>query len=144
MLFTKFEVLNTLNSYFVPFALIAGHALSRLSAIYIMVSLSYTKPEGKAKPLSTKISTLDLLVANVFGLLPYIVIVGLLLRNNHSPAIIVKFVFMTSIPALLSWFWWQHKIHKWLGGYTGDTLGAMQQITELAFYVGIAIWSYNV
>ncbi len=144
MLFAKFQVLNALNSYFVPFTLIAGHALSRLSAVYIMASLSYTKPEGKAKPLATKISTPDLSVANVFGLLPYIVILGLLLMNNHSPTIIVKFVFMTSIPALLSWFWWRHKIHKWLGGYTGDTLGAMQQITELAFYVGIAIWSYNV
>ena len=144
MLFAKFQVLNALNSYFVPFTLIAGHALSRLSAVYIMASLSYTKSEGKAKPLATKISMLDLLVANVFGLLPYIVILGLLLMNNHSPTIIVKFVFMTSIPALLSWFWWRHKIHKWLGGYTGDTLGAMQQITELAFYVGIAIWSYNV
>jgi len=144
MLFAKFQVLNALNSYFVPFTLIAGHALSRLSAVYIMASLSYTKSEGKAKPLATKISMLDLLVANVFGLLPFFVIVGLLLMNNHSPTIIVKFVFMTSIPALLSWFWWQHKIHKWLGGYTGDTLGAMQQITELAFYVGIAIWSYNV
>jgi adenosylcobinamide-GDP ribazoletransferase len=144
MLFTKFEVLNALNSYLVPFALIAGHALSRLSAVYMMASLSYTKPEGKTKPLATKLSTLDLLVANVFGLLPFFAIIALLLVNNHSSDIIVKFVLMTLIPVLFCWVWWRYKICKWLGGYTGDTLGAMQQITELAFYVGVAIWSYNV
>ena len=143
MLFAKFQLLNALNSYFVPFALIAGHALSRLSAVYMMATLSYTKPEGKAKPLATQISALDLAMANVFGLLPFFAIVGLLLVSNHSLAIIIKFVLMALISVLLSWFWWRHKIHKWLGGYTGDTLGAMQQITEIAFYVGVVIWSYN-
>ena len=143
-LMAKFQLLSSLDSYFVPFALIAGHALSRLSAVYIMASLSYTKPEGKAKPLATQLSLLDLGIATVFGLMPLCVIVSLLLANNHALAITIKLVLMTLIPMLLSWFWWRHKIYKWLGGYTGDTLGAMQQITELAFYFGLTVWSYNV
>jgi adenosylcobinamide-GDP ribazoletransferase len=144
MLFTKFQLLNSLDSYFVPFALIEGHALSRLSAVYIMATLNYTKPEGKAKPLATQINSLDLLVATTFGLLPFFAIIGLLVLNNHALAITIKFVLMAMIPVLISWVWWRHKIKKWLGGYTGDTLGAMQQIAELAFYIGLAIWSYNV
>jgi adenosylcobinamide-GDP ribazoletransferase len=144
MLFSKFQLLNSLNNYLVPFALIAGHALSRLAAVYIMASLSYTKPGGKAKPLATQIGAVDLVVANVFGLLPFFAIVALLVVNKHALDISVKFVLMTLIPVLLSWIWWRQKIHKWLGGYTGDTLGAVQQITELAFYVGVVIWSYNV
>ena len=144
MLFAKFQLLSALDSYFVPFALIAGHAISRLSAVYVMATLSYTKPEGKAKPLATKISLPDLVVANVLGLLPFFAIVGLLVANNHLLIISVKFALMTLIPVFSSWIWWRHKIYKWLGGYTGDTLGAMQQITELAFYLGVAIWSYNV
>jgi adenosylcobinamide-GDP ribazoletransferase len=144
MLFAKFQLLNSLDNYFVPFALIAGHALSRLSAVYIMASLNYTKPEGKAKPLATHIGAADLVVASVFGLLPFFAIVGLLLMNNHVLEISIKFVLMALIPVLLCWIWWRHKIYKWLGGYTGDTLGAMQQITELAFYLGVVIWSYNV
>lgn len=144
MLFAKFQLLSSLNSYLVPFALIAGHAFSRLSAVYIMASLAYTKPQGKAKPLATQISWLDLSVANIFGLLPFFAIIGLLLVNNHLVAIVVKFVLMTLIPVLLSWLWWRHKIHQCLGGYTGDTLGAMQQIAELAFYFGLTVWSYNV
>ena len=144
VLFAKFQLLSSLNSYYVAFALIAGHALSRLAAVYVMASLSYTKPEGKAKPLATQVSLLDLSVATVFGLLPFCVIVGLLLANNHALAITIKLVLMTLIPVLLSWLWWRHKVYKWLGGYTGDILGAMQQITELAFYFGLAVWSYNV
>ncbi len=144
MLFAKFQLLNSLNSDLVPFALIAAHALSRLAAVYVMASLTYTKPAGKAKPLATQISAVDLAVANVFGLLPFFAMIGLLVLNNHALEISVKFVLMTMIPMLLSWIWWRHKIQKWLGGYTGDTLGAMQQIAELAFYLGVTIWSYNV
>ena len=143
-LFAKFQLLNVLHRDIIPFALIAAHALSRLSAVYVMASLSYTKPAGKAKPLATHISAIDLAWANIFGLLPFMTIVALLLVNNITPAISVKFVLMTLIPVFLSWFWWRHKIRTWLGGYTGDTLGAMQQITELAFYLGLVIWSYNV
>ena len=144
MLLAKFQLLSSLDSYFVPFALIAGHALSRLSAVYVMATLSYTKPAGKAKPLATQINAIDLSVASVFGLLPFFAIIALLLVNNHALEINIKFVLMALIPVLLSWVWWRHKIKKWLGGYTGDTLGAMQQITELAFYLGVVIWSYNV
>jgi adenosylcobinamide-GDP ribazoletransferase len=74
----------------------------------------------------------------------FFAMIALLVVSNHALEISVKFVLMTLIPVLLSWIWWRHKIHKWLGGYTGDTLGAMQQISELAFYVGVTIWSYNV
>ena len=144
MLLAKFQLLSSLDSYFVPFALIAGHALSRLSAVYVMATLSYTKPAGKAKPLATQINAIDLSVASVFGLLPLV-----LLSWFFTPWVLDFFAWLKLglclfVPVLLSWVWWRHKIKKWLGGYTGDTLGAMQQITELAFYLGVVIWSYNV
>ena len=144
MLFAKFQLLSSLNYYLLPFALVAGHALSRLSAVCLMATLKYTKPQGKAKPLATQISLVDLIVTSVVGLLPFFAMIDLLLINNHSPSTVIKFVLMVLIPMLLSWFWWRHKIYKWLGGYTGDTLGAMQQIVELAFYFGLTVWSYNV
>jgi adenosylcobinamide-GDP ribazoletransferase len=32
---------------------------------------------------------------------------------------------------------------KWIGGYTGDCLGAIQQVSELCFYLSmIIIWRY--
>ena len=38
--------------------------------------------------------------------------------------------------------WLAGKFRRWLGGYTGDCLGAVQQVTEVAFYLGFfAQWS---
>ena len=143
MLFAKFQTLNSLNYILIPIALITGHALSRLCAVWMMQSLDYVKISGKAKPLATQINMPSFLIANLFGLLPFAMVVALNV-SNHSHLTILKFMGFTLIPVILSWLWWHQKVKRWLGGYTGDTLGAMQQITELAFYFGLVIWSYNV
>ena len=36
-------------------------------------------------------------------------------------------------------FWLAAKCRRWLGGYTGDCLGAVQQLAEIAFYLGLAL-----
>lgn len=140
MLFAKFELLNSLNHYMIPLALVAAHTMSRLGAVWVMATLSYAKPAGKAKPLATKVSLPALSFATITGLLPYIGMVVLLMITHHPLALIAKLVVITIVPVLLSWYWWRRKINFWLGGYTGDTLGAMQQITELAFYLGLVAW----
>ncbi len=140
MLFAKFQTLNALNSAFIPAILVVGHSLSRLSAIWIMKSLLYVKAEGKAKPLATLINTTDLLVANGFGLAPYLIVVVYLAKANHSVLIISQFLLMTLLPILVSFLWWRYKLKKYLAGYTGDTLGAMQQISEIVFYLGVLAW----
>jgi adenosylcobinamide-GDP ribazoletransferase len=140
MLFAKFQILNSLNFILIPIALITAHALSRLCAVWMMQSLDYVKHSGKAKPLATQINMPSLIVANLFGLLPFATITALNV-SNHSHLTILKFMCFTLTPVALSWFWWRHKIKRWLGGYTGDCLGATQQITELAFYLGVLAWS---
>jgi adenosylcobinamide-GDP ribazoletransferase len=143
VLLTKFQLLNSLNSEWVPIALVTSHAVSRLAAVWVMATLNYAKQSGKAKPLATEISGSSLMLANVFGLLPLVIIL-ISLAISHCPINeMVMFVFMTGFPVVLSWIWWRRKIKKWLEGYTGDTLGAMQQITELAFYFGLVLWSVN-
>ena len=39
--------------------------------------------------------------------------------------------------AALATFWLASKFKRWLGGYTGDCLGATQQVSEIAFYLGL-------
>ena len=141
--FAKFQLLNSLDSPFIPYVLIAGHAISRLAAVWVMATLAYAKPVGKAKPLATHISLPALSLANIVGLLPYFGIVALLLLSKHPSLLVLHFVLMTLIPMAMVGLWWRHKIKRWLGGYTGDTLGAMQQLTELAFYFGLVLWSVN-
>jgi adenosylcobinamide-GDP ribazoletransferase len=41
------------------------------------------------------------------------------------------------------WCWFSFKLKKRLGGYTGDCLGAMQQLTEIAFYLAVLVWSHS-
>ena len=142
-LFAKFQLLNSLDGPFIPTVLIAGHAISRLAAVWVMATLAYAKPAGKAKPLATHISLPALSLANIVGLLPYLGIVALLFLSKHSSLLIFHFVLMTLIPMAMVGLWWRHKIKRWLDGYTGDTLGAMQQLTELAFYFGLVLWSVN-
>ena len=137
MLFAKFQVLNALPIQFVAYVLIAAHALSRLCAVYVMATLNYVRASGKAKPLATKVSAKDLVVATLFGLSPLALLFwyfSLFAVDTHN---LLKLVLACLVPLCLVWFWWRNKIRRWLGGYTGDCLGAMQQMTELAFYLGI-------
>ena len=143
MLMAKFQTLNSLNPIFIPLALITGHALSRLWAVWLMAALSYAKPAGKAKPLATQLSKRDLVIANIFGLLPFLGIVALLIVSDHSHLNIAQYILMSLLPSLIVWLWWRAKLEKNLGGYTGDTLGAIQQLTELAFYLGVLAWSFK-
>lgn len=140
MLFGKYQLLEALPAYYLPFILVIGHTLSRLCALYVMADLSYVKVEGKAKPLATKVKPTDLVVATVFGVLPIP-----LIYYNFSPFIFTVYDWLLLgvyclLPVLFVWIWWRNKIKHWLGGYTGDCLGAMQQLTELALYIGLLAW----
>lgn len=141
MLFAKFQTLNLLQSPIIPILLITAHALSRLCAVWVMATAQYVKAEGKSKPLATEISTAHLLLANVFGLLPFGLMLAIFFYRDVGLLEIAKLTSITLLPVLASWFWWRAKLLKNIGGYTGDGLGATQQITELAFYLGVLVWS---
>lgn len=143
MLFAKFQVLNTLPTTTVAIALVAAHAVSRLAAVWVMATLSYSKPAGKAKPLATAIHHSDLKIAHVWGLLPWLGFAFLLWINQHQVNNLLIWLSAPLLLMLLVWAWWVKKITHHLQGYTGDTLGATQQLTELAFYIGVYIWSLH-
>jgi adenosylcobinamide-GDP ribazoletransferase len=123
VLLTKYQTLSYQSVALIPVTLIAGHALSRLCAVLVMATQSYVKAEGKSKPLATKLSITELMVATFFGLLP-------------MAFLELKFL-VALLPVAMVWIWFSSKIKTRIGGYTGDCLGAMQQLTEIAFYVGL-------
>jgi len=122
-LLLKFESLNAVTPALLPLIMVAGHGVSRLTSVSLIATLSYVKENGKAKPLAQKITKAELLIAGFFGLLPlaFLPIVFL-------PAL---------IPVILSRVYFAYTLKRLIGGYTGDCLGAMQQIAELCFYLGI-------
>ncbi len=140
ILFTKYQALSALPVAFVVSGLILAHALSRLSVLYVMASLTYAKPSGKAKPLATEVPASDLLVATLFGLLPLLLLGGYFSVWEDSMSNLLLLALSCLLPVCLVWFWWRRKIMRWIGGYTGDCLGAMQQMTELAFYLGLVTY----
>ena len=123
VLLTKYQVLSYQLAALIPVTLVAGHALSRLCAVLVMATQNYVKVAGKSKSLDSRISITELMIATFFGLLP---IAFLELR-----------FLVALVPVAIIWIWSSAKIKARIGGYTGDCLGAMQQITEIAFYVGL-------
>jgi adenosylcobinamide-GDP ribazoletransferase len=124
MLLTKFFLLVEIDLRLVPFALIAGHAFSRLCATLVLRGLDYVREEGKSKPLTVAISAGGLAFATLTALLP------LLLLPPQQ-------VFMAVILALLATLWLARLFMRYLGGHTGDCLGATQQVSEVVFYGGL-------
>ncbi len=127
VLLAKFEALTHLSAPLLPGIMLAGHSLSRFAALLVIYTQSYVRAEGKAKPLATQLSGRELFVAGLFGLLPL--------------ALLSPRLWLALVPVILVWLWFSRKLKKRLGGYTGDCLGAMQQLCELAFYLGVLAWS---
>lgn len=125
VLLTKFCALVEIDLLMIPVTLIAGHGFSRLCAALLMSQLDYVRDEeGKSKPLATRIGRGELTFAAVTGSLPLF----LLAPSQSIPAVVL---------ALLATLWLGRMFKKQIGGYTGDCLGATQQLAEVAFYCGM-------
>lgn len=142
-LFAKFELLTSLPQSFVAYALIIAHALSRLTAVFIMTTLCYVKSDGKAKPMASKLTTADVLVASFFGLLPALLLQCYFYPLELEARQIMTLLICVLLPLAAVCLWWRLKIKRWLGGYTGDCLGAMQQLAELAIYLGFIAYFFS-
>ena len=123
VLLGKFEALSHLPPALLPAVLVAGHALSRFAAVLVIASQDYVRTEGKAKPLATRLTPGELLLAGIAGLAPL--------------AWLQPTWLWALLPVALIWLWFSRKLQSRLGGYTGDCLGAMQQLCEITFYLGV-------
>ena len=124
----KFVALSEIPINMMVAALISGHAISRLTSVSLIYTDEYAREDllSKAKPLATKMSNVDYFVAVLFGLFP------LLLLKNF-------WVFLVIIPLVLVKLYFSKYFKKWIGGYTGDCLGAVQQIAEVIYYLSLIL-----
>lgn len=122
-LLTKHQSLIALSNAFIPASLVAGHAISRLFAVLTMQKLDYVKSTGKSKPLATKVTQSQLIIALIFGITPIVLL----------PA----YCWLALLLCWLLWRFLMRLMQRKIGGYTGDCLGGVQQVTEIAFYLGI-------
>lgn len=127
----KFFCLNSLSPVQIPAVLIAGHSFSRFVASTLSLTHNYARDRSsKAKPVATEMSVSSVTISAVIGLLP--------LALFGSPVILLVLVPVFFIRLYLGYFF-----KKWIGGFTGDCSGAVQQLTEVTFYLSLlGLWTF--
>lgn len=130
-----FTLLEISDLYFPHKELVAimiiAHSLSRLAAGSLIFTHEYVREdlESKAKPLSIRMSRRSFSVTLILGLLPVV------LLNLTYWQILVAVIVMVG---LARWLLARYFVRR-IGGYTGDCLGAAQQICEATIYLGFVL-----
>ncbi len=129
-LVTKFSLLWSLSEQgWLISALFVGYPLSRALAITHAQDLTYVSAPGKSKsdPLARPLSfpmLMQLLGTGVFGLV-------VLWANGNVG---ISGVLVVGAACWASRWWLKRWMHKHIHGFTGDCLGAAQQLQELWIY----------
>ncbi len=123
------------SDFFTVFLIfVSYHALARLTSINIVFTSEYAREDetSKAKPIATGHTFVEIIGAYVFGLIP----VGILSFMN--------LMFLVVLVPLILLYWYSNRyFKKWLGGYTGDCLGATEQFAEIVVLLTfLALWKY--
>jgi adenosylcobinamide-GDP ribazoletransferase len=130
LLLAKWNALVEIDAAFGPpllaLTLIAGHAASRLASTVLIYFLEYVRDDdsSKSKPLAQRLTKGELAIASLCGL---------------APCLLLPFadmLFGLTAAALATLLAARYFLRR-IGGYTGDCLGATQQVAELAFYLGM-------
>ncbi|MGE8296219.1 MAG: adenosylcobinamide-GDP ribazoletransferase [Pseudomonas sp.] len=121
----KFLLLWSLPAQFLLPVLVLAHTVSRINAASMMLNEPYARPEGKAKPLAIEISLGGFALAIALALLPFLFI--------ELPPLF----WLALLPLVLLRLWFARWLRKWIGGFTGDCLGALQQLSELTFLLAV-------
>ncbi len=82
--------------------------------------------DAKAKPIAKGITRVRMLVTLVLGVLP----LALYLHSWPHP-----WALGVLLPLAAVQFFFGRWFVKWIGGYTGDCLGAVQQTAEVVVYL---------
>lgn len=107
---------------------ISAHSLSRLAAISIVFTHQYSRDDAssKSKPIAKNYSWKEVFGSFFFGLIP----VFALSYFNYK-------ILLALIPVFLTRYYLARYFQKWIDGYTGDCLGATQQVCEVIYYLSI-------
>ena len=121
-----------LSTWYVCAALVAGHTVSRALPLLLIAWLPHVgdTAASKSKPLADQITARSLLVAFMWLFIALALVLSVLDAMN----LIVACSF-----AMLALLWMGRWFKRRLQGFTGDCLGAAQQVCEIAFYLGMAI-----
>ena len=112
--------------------LFAAHVTSRLMPLFVIHTLPHVgdTPQSKSKPLAESIGLGALAVGVIWWALAMALVVTLL------PSVGWLWAVLGSLGALV-WMW--RLLSRRLQGFTGDGLGATQQVSEIAFLLALSL-----
>lgn len=115
-------------------ALLWAHAASRCVPVLLLRALPYAGDleHAKAKPMAQQVGAAELLGALGWTLGLTLLAGETLIRMGQTPAPLIGALLGLGLAGLFCLHWFSRR----LGGYTGDTLGASQQLSELAALLG--------
>ncbi len=135
LLALKVTLLSQLAPGMAGAALFLAHPLSRVAASALIWRLDYARAEGKAKLLAQEMSGGEFGIAASTGALPALImgLCGYLPWSGMLAGV---------LGAALASAWLARGFVRRLGGYTGDCLGAVQQVSEVTFYLALTagVW----
>ena len=120
------------ESWYICAALVCGHVVSRGLPLILIAQLPHVgdTASSKSKPLADQISPASLVLAFSWCFM----VLALAASALDAMNLIVGCSF-----ALLALLWMGRLFKRRLQGFTGDCLGATQQVCEIAFYLGLAV-----
>ena len=126
----KFFSLEILDNQTLIWTLFIAHSLSRFVALSFIFTLNYVREDAlsKAKPIAKKLPIRDLSIAFCLAIIPFLLY--LIKTGNFFLLLIIP-------PLVLVHLYLSYFFKKWIGGYTGDCLGATQQVAEVVIYLSI-------
>lgn len=128
---TLIELLN-LDIWYCLKAIVLAHVISRFSAVTMIYTHEYSREDAssKIKPIAKKLTLTNFLISSIW-LIP-----ALLLFQSW-------WILLVILPVYLMKMYLANYFTKWIGGYTGDCLGATQQVTEIiTLLFCLALWKF--
>lgn len=138
VLLGKFSALLALAEHSLALAaaaVISAHAASRACALGVMAVLPYVRVEGdaKARPVAEGIGGAEWITGLVVGAAPLALVAAMHLMPLRAVLLAILATLAVLVVAV-------RYFRRRIGGYTGDCLGATQQVAELAFYFAACAW----
>jgi len=129
-------VIGDVNAEAMVVGIFVAHIASRFFPLLLIRLLPHVGDfsQSKSKPLADQISVYSLIVSG-FWLFLGLLSCSIGIFNQYD----VSSFLIPFLVASISFLWMWHIFAKRLQGFTGDCLGATQQVCEVAIYLGMVL-----
>ncbi len=138
--FASYVSLEEFTIEIIFITILSSHSSSRFWANVMAKILPYAREDqlSKAKPIVKNMKISDVAISAIWGFAPWSVFFFL---DSLPEDRVLGFILIPFLLQIFGVLYLRGFYKRWLEGYTGDCLGAVQQVTEILYLIGIlAAW----